>query len=84
MEARISWNKQLNSFVIKATTKCEHGFSCLSDSNECLCEVKCAGPEHFVEIKAHSSDSCRYFLAYNNFTYCLCPTRNEIYKRYNI
>ena len=84
MEANISLSKLLNSAVLQATTKCDKDFACLSDVKECLCEVKCAGQHHFVEIKPQASEDCRYYLTYHNSAYCLCPTRNEIYKRYGV
>ncbi len=73
---------QVSSFVLESTTKCKKGFSCLAGSKEGLCWVKYASEYHFVEIKPKSNDFCPYVFTYRNTTYCLCPTRNEIYQRY--
>jgi hypothetical protein len=75
---------QVNTAVLKVTTKCNKSFACLSGNNECLCWATYASKYHFVEVKPESVDTCSYLLHYGNTTYCLCPTRNEIYTHYHM
>jgi len=81
---KMSLTREVTSAVLKATTKCEKDFSCLADSNESLCRVKYFNRYNFVEIIPQAADCCPYIFVYSNATYCLCPTRNEIYNRYQI
>jgi hypothetical protein len=81
---KMSLTREVTSVVLKATTKCEKGFSCLAGSNESLCWVKYFNRYYFVEIKPQAADCCPYVFVYSNATYCLCPTRNEIYNRSQI
>ncbi len=75
---------QMKSVVSKAITRCDKDFSCLSENVECTCWVTYASRYRFVEVKPRSNDPCSYLFHYGNGTYCLCPTRNELYNRYKI
>jgi len=75
---------QLSGIVSKAATKCDKDFACLSGSVGCMCWVTYASRYRFVEIKPRSDEHCPYLFHYCEGTYCLCPTRNEVYNRYKI
>jgi len=75
---------QVSMPIVKATTKCAKGFSCLSGCTDCMCWASYASKYPFVEVKHKSVDSCAYLLQYGNATYCLCPTRNAIYTHYQV
>jgi hypothetical protein len=64
------------------TTKCNQNFKCLSGDTSCLCKVDDSEKLATVKIKPKPDLSCPYCLSLNAFQYCLCPTRNEIYKKY--
>jgi len=73
---------QVEGSVKNKTKKCERDFKCLSGDNSCLCEVVDSSKLATVKIKPKPDLSCPYCLSFNTFHYCLCPTRNEIYKKY--
>lgn len=75
---------QIKSVTSKAITRCEKDFSCLSGNEECVCWVAYASRYRFVQVKPQSNYPCSYLFHYGNETYCLCPTRNELYNRYQI
>jgi hypothetical protein len=74
----------VSDIILKATTKCKKGFSCLSGKTDCMCKVTSFNPDHPVVIKPSSADPCEYNLSFAQSNYCLCPVRNDIYKRYKI
>jgi hypothetical protein len=66
------------------TTKCERDFKCLSGDTSCMCEVIDGEKFPRVEIKSKLNLPCVYRLSLGTLHYCLCPTRNEIYKNYHL
>jgi hypothetical protein len=74
----------VSDLIVKATTKCKKGFSCLSEKTGCMCKAISSSPDHTVVIKPSSSDPCTYHRTLGNAHYCLCPVRNDIYNRYKI
>jgi hypothetical protein len=70
--------------VKNKTTKCERDFKCLSDDTSCMCEVIDGEKFDRVEIKSKLNPPCVYRLSFGTLQYCLCPTRNEIYKKYQL
>jgi hypothetical protein len=70
--------------IIERTTECDVNFSCLSDQTD-LCEIKSVNPFALHFIKHPKNSGCRYYLpfGYSNHI-CICPTRQEIYRRYDI
>ena len=77
---------KIENHVLRKTTKCEHNFSCLSeDSPTPLCEVIAYNTSSkVVKVKPKSDRPCPYKLALHTFRYCLCPTRVELHKQYNM
>ena len=80
-------NKQeikIDEAVVKKTTKCHCGFSCLSKNKGCVCDVwSCIGNE-MVQIKSNPSNSCTYHILFGDAHFCLCPTRSELYNRFKM
>ena len=74
----------VSNLIVKATTKCKKGFACLSGKVECMCGVENSGKDHTVVIKPQYKSPCEYQRASGGIHYCLCPVRNEIFKRYKI
>ena len=72
--------------IIKNTTKCMDDFSCLNSGKECLCNVQSSldGNQIFVKGDSPSSIGCAYCLHFESSFICNCPTRTEIYRRYQI
>jgi hypothetical protein len=76
---------KVSKAILKDTTNCRNNFACLSGETECMCEViKSVSSYNAIVIKPKSIDSCKYFLPLDNTMYCLCPTKNEVYRRYHI
>ncbi len=75
---------QVAENVIQNTTRCRNDFICLSGDGECLCELKYCYSDKFYFVKPGKKSLCSYKIAYLNSTFCSCPTRKEIYKRYSI
>jgi len=69
----------------KQTTKCPYNFTCLNNSPWDTCSIERALQEAFLAIKNKSNKStCPYCFPYGSSYYCTCPSRREIYQRYNI
>jgi hypothetical protein len=75
---------KIDEEIIKRTTNCELNFSCLSGDKTCMCKVKYFIGFDLLEINPKIVNDCRYHLSFGNTNFCTCPTRNEIYNRYNI
>jgi len=74
----------VSDLILKATTKCKKGFSCLSGSTDCLCTATALRPDRMVVITPSTADPCDYHRRLGNAHYCLCPVRNDLYTRYKI
>jgi len=70
--------------ILSATTKCDKEFSCLSGCTDSMCWATYGSKYPFVEVKPKSAAVCSYLLRYSEASYCLCPTRNAIYNRYQV
>lgn len=84
MQSLPSVKRQIDEPVLRATTKCAKGFFCLAGRTDCACGPAYLSRYPFVEIKPKSIEPCSYLLRYRDATYCLCPTRNAIYQRYQV
>lgn len=77
-------NVKVSDLIVKATTQCKKGFACLSGKVECMCGVESASKDYTVVIKPQFTSHCKYRDNRGGTHYCLCPVRNDIYKRYKI
>ena len=75
---------EISEDILKKTTKCGCNFSCLTDEKKCLCEVKGSAGYNSVCVSPQSDMDCDYINDLGSSFFCFCPTRNEIYHRYNI
>jgi len=66
--------------IKKKTTECNHDFSCLKGSNDCLCEIESQISNKLLFIKPHANSVCNYKLSFGYKFICNCPTRNHLYK----
>lgn len=70
--------------VLKDTSNCKQGFSCLSGKRECLCEVEDSSNGMVIFIKPSCKlGLCHYRLSFGRSFICNCPVRKEIFNRYN-
>jgi hypothetical protein len=80
-------NYEIDTHVLNMTTDCSDYFSCLSGEDTCLCEVeKIIGSNGGLLYIKHNSNikSCKYELFYGDSFICNCPTRREMYRKYNV
>lgn len=77
---------EISENILKNTTKCNKDFACLSGERECLCKLEDSiiDTPCFIIIRAENCGFCDYNVSFGNFFICTCPTRNEIYKCYEI
>lgn len=75
---------EISEYALLATSRCKKDFSCLRGKKECLCKVADSNGHKTVLIKDRPTIPCSYLLQLGAGTYCLCPTRNEIYHTYRI
>lgn len=70
--------------TIKVAGLCNKEFSCLKGPREDLCKVKrCVdGKVHFVECL--SGDLCHYKKDFGGSSYCDCPVRKVLFKKYGV
>lgn len=77
-------DERIKDEIIQKTTECHHNFKCLTDDKHPLCAVEgqpIIGVGVFVTCK--SSDYCSYRLSFGAGHICNCPTRCEIFLKYN-
>lgn len=70
--------------IIEETIKCEKSFDCLKNDKHVYCKVEnCVSSEvHFV--KCLNDEYCVYRMSFGESYICNCPTRKEIYNKYEI
>ena len=84
-------NIQIDDKIISSTTKCPSDFFCLKNTGKPMCDVDrdiCI-PEYSIQesglfVFPQSVNGCPYQMSFGYGFMCHCPTRHEIYKKYNI
>jgi hypothetical protein len=69
--------------ILKKTDNCKKDFACLSSNKESTCNVESVLNEGMKIVKCKDT-SCSYSSSYGYSNICNCPTRNEIYNKYNL
>ncbi len=73
-------NLEISDQILQQTTKCPHGFNCLTSAEYPQCDVeRMIG--NILSVKTTNSLFCSYRVNYGHGYFCTCPTRIEIYKR---
>ena len=75
---------KIDKAILHRTTDCLFDFNCLSVGQTCICDVVASNEEDIVEIKSKPSIPCKYCVSLESASYYTCPTRVEIYIRYEI
>jgi hypothetical protein len=69
--------------ILKETVHCRKNFACLLDDNsECLARIV----DNCVDKKViflKCNEICVYKMEFGSYSICNCPTRREIYVKYN-
>ena len=74
---------EIDDDILAKTNNCNDSFRCLSGEKGCLCDVVDSTSFSLVKIKPKSDITCNYLFPFSKSSFCRCPTRNEIYKRYS-
>jgi hypothetical protein len=75
----------VSEVVLKETTQCQTGFQCLSSVGKDLCPVEKPKRGSILLIKKKVYTSCPYMISFGISSHiCKCPTRKDIFSRYNI
>ena|GEM_PF-707186 len=75
---------EIPSEVIAETTKCQKGFTCLSQPVEAVCKVESCVNGKFHFVRCATIQYCAYQRGFGYGYYCACPTRKAIYNRYKV
>ena len=68
--------------IRECTTKCKKGFSCLTGERDDLCEVTDCVSDKVFFVDFTGDHHCPYVQGFGGYYLCMCPTRQEIYRRY--
>jgi len=79
-------NYLISDEVKAATTNCQKSFSCLSAIRKAsgMCKVVFCVNCKMLGILCESEKECTYKYDSEDRTYCICPTRKEIYMKYKV
>jgi hypothetical protein len=75
---------QISEEIINKTTRCNHKFKCLNDDNRDVCVVDICFGGNGCFLKTAKPDYCTYKNTFGGSYVCYCPTRHELFKKYNI
>ena len=77
-------NIEIDEGVVRATTRCNDHFSCLSGDLARLCKVEDCVSDAVYFVKCVEETDCNYKVPFGDGQVCTCPTRKEIYFRYKM
>jgi hypothetical protein len=83
----VRMNIEMSDDILKRTTKCYHGLSCLSGEPRPVCKVEEPIGTLAALTNCEGKVYCPYCIPYGisgNSSYCTCPVRIELYRRYKI
>ncbi|MBW2265828.1 MAG: hypothetical protein JRD47_06930 [Deltaproteobacteria bacterium] len=83
---------EVDEEILKLATKCGRNFKCLSDESPDICGVlRAVGTQLIITNCTEHCAMCPYCLSFNPVespaateSFCTCPVRIELYKRYGI
>jgi len=68
--------------TLKQTIKCPFDYACLKDQHFPKCVVDYSVENNIVFVKEVRKENCPYLMSFGYATLCHCPTRFEIYQKY--
>ena len=77
-------NKKISEDILQRTINCARDFSCLAVGKTPICKAKRSMGVSLLEITLKNFVDCSYRVSFGYTYFCTCPTRNEIYNRYNV
>lgn len=69
--------------ILKRTIRCSHELKCLDEEAYPLCSVDSLDRGCDLFVKVENDTRCHYQLPLGFGCLCTCPTRFEIFERYN-
>ena len=75
---------KISEDVLKKTTKCANGFKCLENGSSTICKWESYLSPDVLFIKPKDGFNCAYLMSFGYSFICNCPTRIELYKRYQV
>ncbi|WP_339134878.1 MAG: hypothetical protein WGN25_16505 [Candidatus Electrothrix sp. GW3-4] len=63
-------------------SKCKRKISCLEGKKRKICEAKRCLLESALYIRFNDQESCNYHYSVGGDSFCSCPVRKEIFKKY--
>jgi hypothetical protein len=73
----------INEETLKHTIKCQFDFACLRDNDFPKCLVDYSVKNNGVFIREVREETCPYKMAFGHSYICYCPTRYEVYEKYD-
>lgn len=70
--------------ILSETINCKRHFECLINENSKCFKMKVNKSINDSVIFIDCFGSCNYKVNYGNARICVCPTRKEIFKKYNL
>jgi len=71
--------------ILEETTRCHRNFACLANNDNVYCEVEKCMAGRILIMKSLTREYCNYRMFFgHSYVICDCPTRREIYKKYNL
>ena len=73
----------IDESILNATLKCKDSFACINGGKDCFCEAEQMVSDKVLFVKPNKNIACSYMKYFGDSLYCTCPTRMEIYRKYN-
>ena len=76
-------SNRISEEILKRTIRCPHDLKCLAEEEYPLCSADSLDRGCDLFVKAEKDTRYHYKLPLGFGCLCICPTRLEIYERYN-
>lgn len=70
--------------TIAETQRCKKGFSCLTGQREDLCQIESCINEKVHFLKCLNDETCSYKGTFGDGIICYCPTRKELFNKFDV
>jgi hypothetical protein len=74
---------EVSEETLKVTDKCKHNFRCLEGDCESVCKVDYCINGTICVLSEQRDFNCDYQTRFADDLFCMCPTRNELFRKYN-
>lgn len=75
---------EIDEKTLHETSQCHRDFTCLTNNDKACCEVEKCLARNILLMKNLDKEYCNYRMFAGAYVVCGCPTRKEIYKKYNL